>query len=341
MSFEFIDDDYTVLDRSILEMYAECPAQARLSESHPCSMPAIAESGEATHHAISRTVTTYIESSGVLSPNQLRDEIRTELQESRTDLQPQTIEAFRKSVWTFSEYLTGIHFQNILRYDGGEGLLSGQLSWDFEQLKIRVTSELDLLHATESPSLLAEVDWKTGWKKFTEKDVRESFQFQLHAFLVLMNYPDVEAVRISAWNTRYNTVSWAVEFRRDFLEPIRVRILKACQNWWNYRQTPIKDVPAWPVREKCRICDYALHCPAADSEIKDVQADPQAWVKRIIVIKKQIKELETLAKEHVKLHGDIRTDEGDIFGFDKPKSTKKIASLYRIKDEDEESTGAT
>ena len=346
MTFEFLDDDYTVLDRSILQMYAECPAQARLSETHPWSMPAIAESGVEIHRAISRIITIYIESQGVLSPNDLRNEIETELWESRTDLQPEVINGFKYSIYKFAEYLTGLHFQNILRYDGGEGELSGQLSWesgqlswDFETLKARVTSELDLLHATESPSLLAEIDWKTGRKKFTEQTVRESFQFQLHAFLVLMNYPDAEAVRISVWNTRFNLVSWAVEFRRSDLGPICTRIQMAIQNWWENRLKPIEDVPAWPVREKCRICDYALHCPAADAEIKEVHYDPKEWVKRMIVVKKRLKEMEDLAKSYVEVNGDIRTDDGDIYGFEKPKTTKRVASFYRTKKEDEDEEG--
>jgi len=336
MTFDFLDDDYTVLDRSILQMYAECPAQARLSETHSCSMPAIAESGEEIHRAISRTITTYIESQGVLSPHDLRNEIERELWESRTDLQPEVINGFRYSIYKFSEFLTGLHFQNILRFDGGAGELSGQLSYDFESLKVRVTSELDLLHATDSPALLAEIDWKTGRKKFNEQAVSESFQFQLHAFLVLMNYPEVEAVRISVWNTRYNLVSWAVEFRRTDLGPIRTRIQMAIQNWFENRLTPIEDVPTWPVREKCRICDYAIRCPAADIEVKDCSYDPKLWVKRMIVVKKRLKEMEDLAKSYVKVNGDIRTDAGDIYGFDKPKTTKRTASFYRTKKEDED-----
>lgn len=336
MSFDFIDDDFAVLDRSILQMYAECPAQARLSDMYPCSMPAIAESGEEIHQAIKRTITTYIESQGVLSPNDLRNEIETELRESRTDLQPQTIDGFKYSIYKFAEFLTGLHFQNILRFDGGEGVLSGQLSYDFESLKVRVTSEIDLLCSTESPLLLSEIDWKTGRKKFTEQDVRDSFQFQLHAFLVLMNYPDVEAIRISVWSTRFNLVSWAVEFRRTDLEPIRARISMAIQNWWENKSKPIEDVPAWPVREKCRICDYAIYCPVADEDLKKVHYDPKAWVKRMIVVKKRLKDMEDIAKSYVKINGDIRTEEGDIYGFDKPKSTKLIASFYRPKDDEDE-----
>lgn len=337
MSFDFIDDDFAVLDRSTLDGYATCPAQARLSDMYRNAMPAIAEAGEEIHQAISRVITTYIESQGVLSPNDLRNEIGIELWQSRTDLQPSVIEGFKYSIWKFSDFLTGLHFSNILRFDGGEGVLSGQLSYDFESLKVRVTSEIDLLHATESSSLLSEIDWKTGRKMFTEQDVRDSFQFQLHAFLVLMNYPDVEAVKISAWNTRFNLISWAVEFRRKDLEQIRVRIQMAIQNWALNKSKPIESVPAWPVQEKCRICDYALHCPAADADIKDVQTNPQGWVKRMIAVKKRLKYMEDLAKSYVKVNGDIRTTDGDIYGFDKPKSTKRIASFYRPpKDEDDE-----
>ena len=310
--------------------------QARLSETHPQSMPAIVEVGNEIHRAISIVITTYIESQGVLSPNDLRNEIGIELWQSRTDLQPSVIEGFKYSIWKFSDFLTGTHFTNILRFDGGEGVLSGQLSYDFESLKVRVTSEIDLLHATESPSLLAEIDWKTGRKKFSEQDVRDSFQFQTHAFLVLMNYPEVEAVKISAWNTRYNLISWAVEFRRTDLEQIRVRIQMAIQNWALNKSKPIESVPAWPVREKCRICDYAIHCPAADADIKEVHYDPKEWVKRMIVVKKRLKDMEDLAKSYVKVNGDIRTDEGDIYGFEKPKSTKRVASYYRPKDDEDD-----
>jgi hypothetical protein len=332
MTIEF-SDDFTVVDRSTLERFADCPMQGRLDEKHKHSLPGIAWGGQEIHEAISRTIQIYIDSSGVISPFELKQEMESQLWSARSDLQPEAIRGFSRSIYAFAQYLSEIHFENILRFDGGEGMKSGQLAWDFDTLKVCVTSEVDFLHSTPSPSLLSEIDWKTGWKKWTEEDVRSSFQFQLHAFLVLMNYPEVEALRVVIWNTRHRTKTWDVDFRRDQLEPIRFRIMKAIENWWKFRSMEIEDVPAWPVTEKCELCDYAIHCPVADGEIVDVNNDPQAFVEQMVVLTQRLDSMKKAGKSYVKLHGDIWTLNGDAFGFDKPQSKRKVLAFYSQKED--------
>jgi hypothetical protein len=315
-----------VLDRSTLEAWALCPWQAKAIEEHRVTAwPLLPVIGEEIHQAISRATHTWVDSGGILSPSELRDTVEAELLAARPDVQPEALEGFRASIYAWASHLHKIHPENILGMDGGESRgKSGQLSVDFNDLGVRVTSELDLLYAGESVELLHEVDWKTGHKIHTAGDVRHSFQFTLHAVLVLEVFPNVQALEVVVWNTRTNRPTYRVEFRRERLGEYRARVRMAIQA----RATEYDTPTPWPALEKCEQCPAAALCPVAHEPLRDVRRDPAGAVLQLVALEAKADAIKKLLAGHVDGAGQDIVAEGVAFGRRKPSSRKPNATLY-------------
>jgi CRISPR/Cas system-associated exonuclease Cas4 (RecB family) len=324
----FIDLDeapaITVLDRSTLERYATCPAQAKFIETgRVMDRSAAAESGNAVHEALSAGVRAYVASRASLNPQELRAEVENAVLSARPDIQPDAVRGLRASLWAWAKWLHGLHPENILRFDGGEGVRSGQLAIDIPGV-VRVTSELDFLHSGPSPKLLHEVDWKSGWKSWTVNSIRDSFQFQLHALLVLENYPDVDGLSVTVWDTRRNRRSWPVEFTRADLPAIRARVMSAAGEWWRAQH---EEPPTWPTVDKCSKCPAAMLCPASGES-----STVEETVDALAPLEAKVKLMRSFLSVKVGMRGeDIVTEAGNCFGFGKPKRAgRKVAELYQI-----------
>lgn len=352
-SFMALDEQaWSVVDRSDLERYATCPAQARHYESGEVNThAAIATAGAEAHRAFSEAITTYLSEQGNLSPSQLKQEVDSGLVSSRPDVQPEAIRGARASVYDWSTYIHALHPENILRYDGGTGDRSGQLAWDLDDLRVRVTSELDLLHAGPSTKCLHERDYKTGHKHWTAAMVRDAFQFTLHAVLVFRNYPEVDGLEIAIWNTRSNQLAWPVEFGRYELPKLEARVRSAAGEYVKWHDANREDVPTWPEKEKCKQCDAAWNCRAsggyvsftltdrliATDDERDIKENPAAYVKRMFAASRLLDRMLKVAGAYVDETGqDIRTEDGEAFGTGKPKQNRKPPmTLYQLKQEDE------
>lgn len=328
------------VDRSTLERWSVCPAQAALTEAGK-ALPVgdAANVGSEGHEAISSAISTYLENAGAMRPAELMDDLITELLGSRPDVQPSVIAAVRPSVWKIVELIKGLNPTNILRYDGGKGQKSGQLAVD--AFGVRLTSEVDFLYVdphtpSPSPDVICEVDWKTGHKLWTSADVRKSFQFQFHAYLVLKNYPGVECLRVRILNTRIGAWSWTCEFRRGDLDAIGGRINRALGEWQKHQATG--EIEPWPSYEKCSLCDTALDCPACAAPLRDVKANPAGAVDQLVALEAKQDQLKKLLAAHADSTGrDIASTDGKVlFGRGAPSSErKKPAKLYEPKDGEE------
>lgn len=324
------------VDRSTLERFATCPAQGCYVEANSPPAGMAAAIGEQAHQAISRTIQQYVETREVTSPTDFADALRANMSGSRPDVQPGVIQCLSRSVWGLAQYIGGgVAPQNILRFDGGAGDKSGQLSWPLEDLGVLLTSEVDFLHATKSKELLAELDWKSGWGFYNEDDVADSFQFQFHAFLVLSNYPGVEALRVTVWNTRNGTKTRPVEFSRSDLTPIQTRIRSAVGEFLRWHGKPYELADTWPATEKCRLCPAAGVCPAADKQTSKCAENPVAFLDSIVAAAAKLDALEKEAAAYVDKTGKaIVSPSGVAFGRDKPKAERKApATLYQLKGE--------
>lgn len=333
-----------VLDRSDAELWATCPwaAKAKADGKLLCHSTA-ANSGNEVHHAISRVIQDHIGSGGGLRAGELRQAMESALRYSRPDVQPDALAGLMPSLWGVADLLSGIHPTNILAFDGGEGEKSGQLSYDvpFGDDTVRLTTEVDLLTATESIEVLDEIDWKTGWKEHTKGSIATSFQFQFHAVVVLTKFPNIRCVRVRVWNTRLRRLTYAVEFTRDDLPKYEARLKMAAYTFMQHRNA--ENPPTWPAVEKCVICDACAICPLLQgTETLDAAIDPGGYVERMAVLDAALGGMKKVAAAlRKKLGHDIVGPTGAAFGWGKPKTDRAPSNkLYVAKpsDEDDEPT---
>ncbi|MDE2426757.1 MAG: PD-(D/E)XK nuclease family protein [Elusimicrobia bacterium] len=324
-------------DRSTLENAAECPRQARFIELGAVLNTSFAmASGQGCHDAFSAAISDYVDSRGQASFDDTKQLLLQELAKARPDVQPDVIKGAERSAYAFARYLHDLHWENIRCWDGGRGEHSSQFAVDMEEFGLRVTSELDMLHDSESPEVLTEVDFKSGFALWRHGDVRSSFQFQLHALLVAEKFHTIKALEVRVWNTRLNSLTYPVLFKLDSesLYSIKYRVRNAAKAYFDTRGKEPNDCEPWPLVEKCAACPAAHLCDAARAP----EGAPEQWVDKIVMLEAQASALSKLAAKRVKETGrDIVTERGNHFGTDRPKrkSSPKFEA-YQLKTKSEE-----
>ena len=323
-----------VVDRTPLESVATCPfAWAAVHRDRRVVIEnTLLAAGQEVHDALSRTLLEWVECGGNLSPRELSNSVEIELRQSRPDVQPEVIDGAIRSAWAWGQFIWNIRPANILRFDGGEVCgKPGQLSIDGLSKDVRVTSEIDLLHAGPSIDCLHEVDYKTGHKIHTAQDVADSFQFGLHAVLVFATYPNVQALEVVVWNTRTNNRSYRVIFDRRREPELRTRVQMAIGTMLQHEADPTP--PTWPTFENCSICDAARLCPAADGAIVEAATDPLGALNQLIVAEARVEALTKALVARVDATGSDIVGDGVAFGRAAPSSDRrKPAKLYTLKD---------
>lgn len=324
-------------DRSTIENYGTCPAMAAaVRDGLVNNNSGAATGGEEIHKAFGAAVTAYLNADpqSYSIPNDIADEMASVLRSSRPDVQPDVMESARYTCWPWAKFITGLHPENILRYDGGEGARSGQLSYPMEGLGITLTSELDFLMSTDSPVVLKEIDYKTGWKKYGIDEIAKRFQFIVHAVLVLFNYPEIEALQIAVWEPRRGGMSYPVLFPRKRLDEYETLVRNVAGQFVQYRKTPFAECPTWPAEEKCSICPAAAICPAAGHPAVDVASDAPGYLLQLYAIQQRADAMEKSLWAHREKTGqDIIAEGGICFGRDKPKKeVKPPKPLYTLKE---------
>lgn len=316
----FDETTFTVLDRSDLELWAECPAQAWLVANGKCvreSKPMLV--GQESHDVLSATLKSYLSAPHEFVPFDVREMLVNNMMGSRPDVQPEVIRNLERVVYDFARLIVqDVHHENILRYDGGEGERSGQLAIDLTHLGVRATSEIDLLFSGPSPDVLHEIDYKTGHTPHTAQSVADSFQFQMHAALILSTYEDVQAVEICVWRTLANQKTYRVMFERKDLGRWLGRIGSAAMLHQMYASHPVVDkIVAWPESDKCSLCPVSHCCPVLECH----PAEPAELLEKLVVVENAEAELRKKLIAAVKRTGhDVVTRNGDRFSRVGPKS---------------------
>ncbi len=307
----------TLADRSTLETAAECPRKARFIETgRVLNTSRIMEVGNAVHSAISATITEYVESRGSLNTSECQDFLLQQLASSRPDIQPEVISAAKSMGYPLGKYLNDLHWENIRCWDGGRGEKSSQLAYDLSEFGLRVTSELDLLHDSESPEIITEVDFKSGFQRWDHVQLLDAFQFQLHAVLILKKFPDIKAVQVKIWNTRWGGLTYPVLFKRESIYNYEFRIREAAAAYFGTRNKTAEDCRAWPLTEKCGCCPAAAICDCSGLP----ESSPEDIVDKIVALESQSAALSKFAAQYVRQTGqDISTKLGNVFGTNKPK----------------------
>lgn len=326
------EDDLPRVDRSTLEAYAACPLSARLSADALPTMAMV--SGTEAHRAIGEAIESWTEEP-TMRRGELADLIRRGLYYSRPDVQPDVVRGCERSAWAIAGLFDRLSPSHVMRYDGGRGAKSGQLSYELKTLQAVATCEVDLLLATASRQQVSLIDWKSGWKQWTAASVADSFQFQFYAVAVLHTYPELESVLVRILNTRTADWTYEIEFTRADMERLMARVNMAAHHWYLNRSRELSKVDAWPGVEKCDWCRCAARCTAANREST---GNPVELVATLQAMAAKSAAIEAILEKHVRETGsDIETADGLRFGFNKPKrATKPKAALYAVKTKPEE-----
>lgn len=326
-----------IIDRSDAERYMLCPEQGRAVDARECITDSTAAAaGQAVHDAIA-AVTKMVKAGMIAKVIDASEAIIQAATNARPDIQTAAIEHVKYSAYAIARRL--LFLENgeprsggeLLRFDGGEGPDSGQLSADIEMdgWIARCTGELDLLMATASPQMLEIMDYKSGQGKWTADDVATSFQLGTwYPWLVFRNYPGCERVRVRVWNTAKADITPAVEIdRAKFMASAEVRIAKSAQARHDWRGKRM--APTFPSAEKCVLCDHAANCPEAKGPTKDVNVDAIAVYEKYIVLTTAADKLADAMTARADKLGDFEVAPGVYWGRGASRSTKPAAKAYK------------
>ena len=335
----FEQENPHILDRSTLEYWIKCPAQgaAMTSGVAKVNSPA-ADSGNEVHTVIGDAMRGVAD--GEFNFANLRDFLYSRIADARPDVQPDAITGLRKSSYDLARWMLydqgePRHPTDFLRYDGGEGEHSGQLSHDIvdaDGRPVRITTEVDCVMAGNSDEELIEYDWKSGRGLWSATDVKYSFQFgTFHPAILFWNYPQVKLIHIRVWNTRVNQISGVVTFKREWLADMEARMMGGVRAYLAWDADRSKPQPCYPAMEKCAWCDASANCHEANAVARDVSVDPVAALRQLIAKDAQVDELRKAMMAHVKKNGEIVDPEtSECFGYDKPKTQRRTAGIYKL-----------
>lgn len=321
------------VDRSDAERYAVCPAQARFIETGRVTTTSHAmEVGSEVHDALSAGIEEYLQADLELRPWQIAemvaDVVRGRLMNARPDLQPDAIVAAMPMLYPWSRFIASLAPENILRFDGGRGNRSGQIGVDIPSLGICATSELDLLYAGPSPSVLHELDYKSGRTNWSESKVASEFQFTYHAWLVFNEYDEsVEALDVSVWPTREREPTKPVRFERKYLAEYEARVMQTLLARERNKNLPPERAEVWPTVEKCPLCPARALCPGLPKS--EIDADPAAYVFAMYALKQRLDGMEEIATAYRDRTGtDIVAQGGIVFGRNKPAAKRSNPAVF-------------
>ena len=300
-----------VLDRSTLANRANCPFMAEAIESGKVKDGGyFAEVGTEGHRVLSEAM----ESCGPDS-EALAGWIEAEMTTARPDLQPEVIRS-----------LKGVG--ETIRRIGNRQIIGIEKQYSTEYLKatanrgpLILTCCMDLVIAGRDNSIIHVHDYKTGWKKIDKASAFDMFQTQFYSWVIWRVYPDVNTIHFWYEQTRYGYPAYVrVERDRDFFN-FEGRIQKTVELYLT------GSVEAWPYPDKCAWCPATAICPYVVGEAKNLNADPQEYLKQYIAAKARLDAMEKDMKAYCKKHGEIRSDD-QVFGYKEP--AKKVTyKLYK------------
>jgi len=329
-----------LLDRSLVQNYVECPMMGMSIELKLVENGSLAaDSGNEAHDAFAAVVSEYIISDGAASLSDLVEVGVGQAQYSRTDVQPDVLEAVRAGIWPIARaimYRPDGQRRNpadILRHQDGQGERTGQVAYDIVaggpgKAAQRLTTELDLLMAGDAKDELCVTDWKTGRSGWTAAKVRAAFQFQFHSLLIFETYPDCTRVWIRVWSPRTGGATGWVGFTRRDAEDVAAR----CEMAVEARRAALADpehAPCYPDAERCSRCPATKLCPAAADPAPKLAADPEAFLTSYAIRQLDLDKDAKAMKAYVKVNGPI-VGNGWAYGPKKPSGRAPACALSEV-----------
>lgn len=302
------------IDRSDLEAVATCPQQGRLRKQHEGEFEThdvLPEAGTIVH-AIAEEAIKFCEE----SLQDAADMIAEELPKARPDLQPEVLRA-------------GRNLANELRRFGSNRVLlcEQQLTRSIMPLtaqrgELLVTTAPDLVLATAKADTIVVLDYKTGYKKRTNAEVKDAFQTATLAWCLLGKYPDVQTIHFWYLETRLSARAYAkIERERDEVN-IQARIFEAARLYFDGRSD------AWPEHSKCSMCPVLCFCKYAEPVCKELNGDVKAFVDNTVVLAELLKKREEAITAAVKAGRTLYGSCGFYDDAPKKKPAQKIS--YKV-----------
>lgn len=335
---ELFTDDATIVDRSTLERWAECPQRGYQASLVTLNAGGMAEIGTAVHEVVAKVVAQ--RANAETPPRFLAEMLKEGAEAAPANVQPQVVRVVRRSAWKLSRIIgytelgAERHPDDLLRFDGGEGERSGQLASVLQVDKdnaITYTGELDLLCAGPSIHEVDLYDWKSGWKWYTASTIADAFQFQSYAWLIFRNFPSVTRVNVRVAMLGEGELSSIVPIDRELYPVIEERLKSAARDKLAHEgATEASTVPARPTPERCSICSVVHRCPMADHEGQEA-SNADGYLKRYAALTAHAARMKTLLTGMVREKGEDIVSDGLAFGIGKPKAVRAPAcDIYEI-----------
>jgi hypothetical protein len=327
-------------DNSTLAAYDVCPFQGYAIEQAlvPNESPEMA-AGTAGHAVLAELIDEFREI-GRLQPMQRDlgdkaehhplyrwDSAVSGLIRTRPDVMPETIRGLARGVWGLANLLNDHHRVDVLRYQGGQGDASGQVTRKLGDSLI--TSELDLLLRTRAANVLHEVDFKTGQTHWMVTDV-DCFQFQCHNWLLRETYPQLDKLLVQVYPTRYTLLD-PVLFTNEDADAFEWRLLAILRERdETYVAAEVGKPIATRPGECCLRCPAVTLCACALDSAKELADDPAIYALRTMVWQEAIEKRVDAQIEHVRAHGPIALPDGRTFGVAPSREAKPRRDQYKI-----------
>lgn len=321
-----------VLDRTRLEQYADCPCQGYLTmlwealkaqatglEVFPWEAERIKDADPKLVEAMKNVALQSTDSRLCECGTEIHDLLKRAFEKCKNDLdiipqwfvdnlpkikpniQPMARRHARHAADMISEYHIDLialeHQVSLVVYPETETTPA-----------VIVTMRYDLLGSGKGN--LHVMDWKTGFKRRTNREAAESFQAEFGAWLLFQQelYKEINTLHWWYFESMWGTKAYA---RFDRLEEhprlpglttekaIQGRVLSTVDLFLKN----CKD--AWPLPDQCCWCDMIQFCPLANMDAKEIADDPKAFVDWLVVTTELLKRKKATATVWIKAKGSL------------------------------------
>ena len=323
------------LDRSALENYAGCPFMAHAIETGKVKDNSIfALSGTEAHDAMGSIVHNFLNGHGA-GPAEMAADAWALARTTNPLVSPDVLKAIGPSLYKFARFIAyredgkRRNPADVLRHQGGTGEASGQLAAKIAPtnkpgLVYLLTSEVDLLLAGWNEKWLCEIDWKTGHGFYSATSIRESFQFQMHAWLLSEVYPGLEGVSVQVWNTRIGQATPWVNFTREDFRDFRARAMRCLIE----REEAFAGKPGTnPFVETCSTCPATGICPSAFAPSAELAAAPDVFLAETVALEAALDARKKALYSYCRKNGPL-TAAGVTCGQKPPSTRKPSMTIY-------------
>jgi len=193
------------------------------------------------------------------------------------------------------------------------------------------TTRIDLLGSGKGNLHIA--DFKTGFKRRSNTEAKDSFQASFIALLLFNQpeYKDINTIHFWYYETMFGTKAYA-KFERNEEHPrmlglttevaLKGRVVSAVKLFMD----DCRD--AWPLPNNCAWCDMIRFCPQASIDAKEIADDPTAFVDNLVTLVELVKRRKAALTAYIKGNGPV---EGTKVVFTKTVPQDRFAGCFQDK----------